>query len=43
MPDRSTLKFMADLKPYEDKLDALISAWVGACVFEGRAAPLGNI
>lgn len=42
MPDRPTLKFIAELKPYEDKLDALISAWVGACVFEGRAEPLGN-
>jgi predicted RNase H-like nuclease len=42
LPDRSTLKFAADLKPYEDRLDALISAWVGACVLEGRAVPLGN-
>ena len=42
LPDRSTLKFVAELKPYEDKLDALISAWVGACVLEGRAEPLGN-
>jgi predicted RNase H-like nuclease len=42
LPDRSKLKFAADLKPYEDKLDALISAWVGACVLEGRAEPLGN-
>jgi predicted RNase H-like nuclease len=42
MPDRSTLKSATELKPYEDKLDALISAWVGACVREGRAEPLGN-
>jgi hypothetical protein len=42
LPDRSRLKFAADLKPYEEELDALISAWVSACVLEGRAEPLGN-
>lgn len=42
LPDRSKLKFVAELKSYEDKLDALISAWVGACFLEGRAEPLGN-
>jgi predicted RNase H-like nuclease len=42
LPDRSTLRFTAELKPYEDKLDALISAWVGACALEGTAQPYGN-
>lgn len=41
-PDRSTLKSLAELKPFEDKLDAIIAAWVGACVLEGRAEPLGD-
>jgi predicted RNase H-like nuclease len=41
-PDRSTLKYVAELKPFEDKLDAVISAWVGACVLEGRAEPIGD-
>jgi predicted RNase H-like nuclease len=42
LPDRSTLKFVTELKPYEDKLDALISALVGVCVLEGKAEPFGN-
>jgi predicted RNase H-like nuclease len=42
LPNLSTLRFAAELKPYEDKLDALISAWVGACVLEGTAQPYGN-
>ncbi len=42
LPDRSTLKFASELKPYEDQLDALISAWVGVCVLEERAEPFGN-
>jgi hypothetical protein len=42
LPNRSTLKFASELKPYEDRLDALISAWVGACVLERRAEPFGN-
>jgi predicted RNase H-like nuclease len=42
MPDRSTPKFATELKPFEDKLDALISALVGVCVLEGRAEPFGD-
>lgn len=42
LPNRLTLKFVAELKPYEDMLDAVISAWVGVCVLEGRAEPFGN-
>jgi predicted RNase H-like nuclease len=42
LPDRSTVKFAIELKPYEDKLDALISALVGVCILEGKAEPLGD-
>lgn len=42
LPDRSKLKFATELKPYEDKLDALISALVGVCILEGKAEPFGN-
>ena len=36
------LKSIAELKPFEDKLDAIISAWVGACMIEKKAQPYGN-
>ncbi len=36
------LRTVAELKSFEDKLDAIISAWVGACVIEKRADPYGN-
>ncbi len=36
------LRRVSELKPYEDQLDALISAWAGACVLEERAQPFGN-
>lgn len=41
LPQRP-LKSATELKPYEDKLDAIICAWVGACVVEKRAQPFGN-
>ena len=41
LPERP-LKFATKLKPYEDKLDAIICAWVGACVIEKKAQPFGN-
>lgn len=31
------------LKAFEDMLDAVICAWVGICVFEGTAAPFGDV
>jgi len=31
-----------EMKAYEDKLDAIICAWVGICALEGRAMPYGN-
>jgi predicted RNase H-like nuclease len=31
-----------DVKAYEDKLDAVICAWVAICVLEGRAKPFGD-
>ena len=42
LPKPSQIKFAVELKPYEDRLDALISAWVGACVLEARAQPYGD-
>lgn len=30
------------LKAFEDQLDAVVCAWVGICVLEGRARPFGN-
>jgi predicted RNase H-like nuclease len=31
-----------NLKAFEDTLDAVICAWVGACVIEGKAEPYGD-
>jgi len=31
-----------DGKPFEDKIDALVCAWVGTLYVEGNASPLGN-
>jgi predicted RNase H-like nuclease len=31
-----------DLKAFDDRLDAVICAWVGVCVLEDRARPLGD-
>ncbi len=30
------------VKAFEDKLDAIVSAWVGICALEGRAKPFGD-
>ncbi len=30
------------LKAFEDILDAVVCAWVGACALEGRARPFGD-
>ncbi|HEX4081040.1 MAG TPA: DUF429 domain-containing protein [Rhizomicrobium sp.] len=32
----------SDVKAYEDKLDAIVCAWVGVCALEGRATPYGD-
>jgi len=32
----------ATLKAFEDQLDAVVCAWVGVCVLEGRARALGD-
>jgi predicted RNase H-like nuclease len=42
IPDACSVKSRASLKPYEDKLDAIVCAWVGACYLEGRAEPFGD-
>jgi predicted RNase H-like nuclease len=35
-------KTFSDLKPIEDKIDALICAWVGIQVLDGKAVPYGD-
>jgi predicted RNase H-like nuclease len=32
----------AELKGYEDKLDAVVCAWVGICALQGNATPFGD-
>jgi predicted RNase H-like nuclease len=31
-----------ELKAYEDRLDAIVCAWVAICALEGRASPFGD-
>jgi predicted RNase H-like nuclease len=38
-PERSFVRSASQLKPYEDAIDAVISAWVGACFLDGTAEP----
>lgn len=38
-PERDAILTAAQLKPYEDAIDAVVSAWVGACFLEGTAQP----
>jgi len=33
---------LSDLKPIEDKIDALVSAWVGIQVLDGKTKPIGD-
>ena len=40
-PDDARLT-LASLKPFEDAIDALVSAWVGLCYATGRAEPFGD-
>jgi predicted RNase H-like nuclease len=42
IPDRGAVSFVSRLKPYEDALDAIVSAWVGALYVEGRAEAFGD-
>ena len=43
LPDRSAYQGTKEaLKRYEDTLDALVCAWVGATYLEGRAKPFGD-
>lgn len=42
LPTPDEVRSTAALKPYEDALDALVCAWVGAKFLEGRAAAYGD-
>ncbi len=42
LPAALSVRAIAGLKRYEDALDALVSAWVGARFVEGRAQPYGD-
>lgn len=38
-PKHSSVVSASQLKPYEDAIDAVISAWVGTCFLDGTAKP----
>lgn len=42
IPTPQDIESFAALKPYEDALDALISAWVGICYLNGQARAYGD-
>jgi predicted RNase H-like nuclease len=42
LPQPSEVRSLAQLKRYEDTLDALVCAWVGTQYLAGRAAPYGD-
>lgn len=42
VPERSAVTHLSTLKPYEDALDAMISAWVGALFLEDAAEAFGD-
>ncbi|AGA34814.1 hypothetical protein TVNIR_3177 [Thioalkalivibrio nitratireducens DSM 14787] len=42
LPDPERVETLSGLKRYEDALDALVCAWVGAEYFAGRTVPLGD-
>ncbi len=42
LPEEGTVGSLARLKPYEDALDALVSAWMGLEYLAGRATALGD-
>jgi predicted RNase H-like nuclease len=42
IPNKRDVESKASLKPFEDKLDAIVCAWVGARYLEGRTEPFGD-
>ncbi|RMF11686.1 MAG: DUF429 domain-containing protein [Candidatus Dadabacteria bacterium] len=42
LPAASEVRFLAELKKYEDLIDALICAWVGAAYLNEKAEPVGG-
>jgi predicted RNase H-like nuclease len=42
LPGSDNVPTLAALKPYEDAIDALVSAWVGVCYTEGTAVSFGD-
>ncbi len=42
VPDRRDIAHLSALKPYEDALDAVISAYVGALYLEGAVEAFGD-
>ena len=42
IPNVPDVPSLSHLKRYEDALDALVSAWVGACYLAGHARPYGD-
>lgn len=42
IPESQAVESFAALKPYEDALDALVSAWVGICYLNGQVRAYGD-
>lgn len=42
LPDLAPNAMGREMKAYEDKLDAVVCAWVAVCALEGRAKPFGD-
>ncbi len=42
LPELNQSWIRAEMKAYEDTLDAVVCAWVGICALEGRARPFGD-
>lgn len=39
LPERALVNSASQLKPYEDAIDAVVSAWIGMCFVAGEAEP----
>jgi predicted RNase H-like nuclease len=42
LPEPDISASATEVKAYEDALDAIVCAWIGICVLEGRAQPFGD-
>jgi len=42
LPELNETASTADMKSFEDKLDAIVCAWIAICCLEGKAIPYGD-